>query len=95
MIITKTHSCMLGRNDESDVRYYLTKLLRCSRSRVAHYHRSLFLITQKCYTIAIIMQLKSIDPSTLEQFAAQHPLGSFVQSAANAKRVAQLGWQPQ
>ena len=40
------------------------------------------------------MQLKPIDPSTLEQFAAQHPLGSFVQSAANAKRVAQLGWQP-
>ena len=40
------------------------------------------------------MQLKPIDPSTLEQFIAQHPLGSFVQSAANAKRVAQLGWQP-
>ena len=40
------------------------------------------------------MQLKPIDPSTLEQFVAQHPLGSFVQSAANAKRVAQLGWQP-
>ena len=40
------------------------------------------------------MQLKPIDPSTFEQFAAQHPLGSFVQSAANATRVAQLGWQP-
>ena len=40
------------------------------------------------------MQLKPIDPSTLEQFVAQHPLGSFVQSAANATRVAQLGWQP-
>ena len=40
------------------------------------------------------MQLKPIDPSTLEQFVAQHPLGSFVQSAANAKRVTQLDWQP-
>ena len=40
------------------------------------------------------MQLKPIDSSTLEHFTAQHPLGSFVQSAANAKRVAQLGWQP-
>ena len=94
MIIAKTHSCMLGRNDESSVKYYLSKLLRYSQSRVTHYHRSLPLTTQKCYTSAIIMQLRPIKPSTLEQFVAQHPLGSFVQSAANATRVAQLGWQP-
>ena len=94
MIIAKTHSCMLGRNAESSVRHYPSKLLCYNQSRVTHHHHSLFLTTQKCYTSAISMQLRPIKPSTLEQFVAQHPLGSFVQSAANAKRVAQLGWQP-